>query len=119
MQKDQGDSDRRREERYERRFSLRVGDHADGLKAESINISSRGLYCKVPRYVQPFSKLRIALDLPFAARESAKVECEAVVVRVEPDVEEPPAKEYRLAIYFLNLDRGAADLIHSFLAEGH
>lgn len=119
MNKEQGDNERRRDARYERNFSLRVGDNSDGLKAESINISSRGLYCKVPRYVQPFSKLRIALDLPFVSREPGKVECEAVVVRVEPDVEDPATREYRLAIYFLNLDRPSAEMVQAFLAEGH
>lgn len=116
----QSDRDRRRDARYDRSFSVRVGGNSsDGLRAESINISSRGLYCKVPRFVHPFSKLNVALDLPFVVRGAAKVECEGVVVRVEPEVEVPGLREYRLAIYFLNLDRGAADAIQAFLAEGH
>ncbi|MBI5015576.1 MAG: PilZ domain-containing protein [Deltaproteobacteria bacterium] len=116
----QSDKDRRRDHRFDRRFSVQVaGDSTEGLRAESINISSRGLYCKVPRYVHPFSKLNVALDLPFVGRDAGKMECEGVVVRVEPETELPGVKEYRLAIYFLNLDRAAADAIHAFLAEGH
>jgi hypothetical protein len=119
MAEQQGGRDRRRDARFDRSFSLRVGENSEGIRAESINISSRGLYCKVPRYVHPFSKLRIALDLPFVSRTPGKVECDAVVVRVEPEMEESGAKEYRLAIYFLNLDRPSADLVQAFLAEGH
>lgn len=119
MDAQQEDKDRRRDTRFDRSFSLHVGGHADGIRAESINISSRGLYCKVPRFVHPFSKLRIALDLPFLSREAGRIECDAVVVRVEPEVEDPAARDYRLAIYFLNLDRPSADLIQAFLAEGH
>jgi hypothetical protein len=113
-----GGAERRRDQRYEKSFSLEVaGDSTEGLKAESINISTRGLYCKVPRYLQPFSKLRVALDLPFASRKTERIDCEGVVVRIDRD--EGGAEEYRLAIYFLDLDRRSAELIGEFLAEGH
>ena len=59
--KEAGGAERRKEPRYDRSLPVRVADDSpDGLKAESINISSRGLYCKVRRYVQPFSKLPTA-----------------------------------------------------------
>jgi len=116
--KEQPGSDRRRDPRHERSVPLRMGDDtAEGLRAESINVSTRGLYCKVPRYIQPFSKLKVALDLPFADRGSTTVECDGVVVRVDPETEIPGAREYRLAIYFLDLDREEARVIESFLAE--
>ncbi|GAB4266297.1 MAG: hypothetical protein Kow0092_19140 [Deferrisomatales bacterium] len=113
-------AERRRDPRYNRALPLRVGDRgAEGLRAESINVSTRGLYCKVPRYVPPFSKLKVALDLPFAAREPATLECEGVVVRVEPEAESPGVGEYKLAIYFLELPKADAALIEAFLAESH
>ena len=112
--------ERRRDERFTRSVPLRVGhDSVDGVRAESINISTRGLYCKVTRYVQPFSKTKVCLELPFVARDSESMECEGVVVRVEPDVEAPGIDEYRLAIYFLNLGHRQAELIEDFLAEAH
>ena len=118
--KKSGGDDRRRDHRYDRNVPLRVGEGGpDGLRAESINISTRGIYCKVPQYVHPFSKLRVALDLPFVSRKGATVECDGVVVRVEPENETAGVDEYRLAIYFLNLDREAADLVECFLAESH
>jgi hypothetical protein len=112
--------DRRRDPRYDRSFLLHVGsDSQEGLRAESINISTRGLYCKVPRYVHPYSKLRVALELPFVSRGPEKVECEGVVVRVDPETELPGIRDYRLAIYFLNLDKSSAHLISDYIAEGH
>ena len=54
--KEETGSERRRDPRHERTVPLLVGgDTAEGLRAESINVSTRGLYCKVPRYIQPFS----------------------------------------------------------------
>ena len=117
---DTAGKERRREERFRRSVPLRVGhDSVDGVRAESINISTRGLYCKVTRYVQPFSKTKVCLELPFVARDPESMECDGVVVRVEPDVEAPGIDEYRLAIYFLNLGRRQAELIEDFLAEAH
>ena len=118
--KEPSGAERRRDPRHPRTLPVRVGqDSAEGLRAESINVSTRGLYCKVSRYVQPFSKLKVALDLPFASRGPATIECEGVVVRVDPEVETPGTREYRLAIYFLDLNREGADVIESFLAEAH
>lgn len=111
--------DRRRDPRYRRSVPVRMGHDGEGVRAESINISTRGLYCKVPRYVQPFSKLKVSLDLPFATREPVTLECDGVVVRVEPDAETPGVAEYRLAIYFLDLDADGAAVIEEFLAETH
>lgn len=113
-------SERRREPRYDRNLPLRVGhDSADGLRAESINISTRGLYCKSPRYVPPFAKLKVSVELPFATRDAATVECEGVVVRVEPEAETLGVKEYRLAVYFLHLESECAELIARFVEESH
>ncbi len=111
-----GGRERRRDPRYPRSVPLRMGHDGMGVRAESINISTRGLYCKVPRYVAPFSKLRVALDLPFSANDHRTVECDGVVVRVEPDSEAPGVGEYRLAIYFLNLDQPGARMIEDFLS---
>jgi len=113
-------SERRREPRFNRTVPVRVAhDSSDGLRAESINVSTRGLYCKAPRYVPPFAKLKVALELPFVSRDPATVECEGVVVRVEPESEMPSAREYRLAVYFLNLAQDSAELIADFLEESH
>lgn len=123
MGRQEGDataSERRREPRYDRNLPLRVGhDSTDGLRAESINISTRGLYCKSPRYVAPFAKLRVAVELPFVGGDTATVECEGVVVRVEPEVETVGVKDYRLAVYFLNLEDSCAELIARFVEETH
>lgn len=118
--KEGGGAERRKEPRFDRSLPVRVGeDGPDGMRAESINISTRGLYCKTQRYVAPFAKLKVALELPFASREPAAVECEGVVVRVEPQAETLGGKEYRVAVYFLNVEREIQDLIAQYLEESH
>lgn len=111
-------SERRRNQRAFKNVPIMVGhDSEEGLKAESINISTRGLYCKVAQYVPPFSKLKVALELPNDFGKNAEVECEGVVVRVEPEEETVGVKEYNLAIYFLDLDPDAARIVANFVAE--
>lgn len=109
-------TERRRDERHPRtlRFQVNSGQR-DALEAESVNLSTRGLYCLVERYVAPFSKLRVGLDLHGADGGSHRLDCEGVVVRVEPEAEKPDVKEYRVAIYFLNLPREDAELVARYL----
>lgn len=107
-------SERRRDSRYDRRlrFHFQNGD-ADRIAAETINISSRGLYCVVPKPVPAMTKLRVALDLPLGG-ETKRMECEGVVVRSEKTDD----GACRVAIYFLNLDREAAAALERYLLSG-
>lgn len=107
--------DRRRDSRYERRlrFHVQSGD-ADRIAAETINISSRGLYCVVPKPVPAMTKLKVALDLPVGDGQTKRMECEGVVVRSEKTDD----GACRVAIYFLNLDREAAAMLERFLLSG-
>ncbi len=118
-EKSGGDDERRRDPRYARSLPIVVHDRADGVRAESINVSSRGLYCRVERYVEPFSKLKVVFELPFPGAEPSAVECDGVVVRVEPEQETPGVRDYCVAIYFLNLGQEEAALIEEFLAATH
>lgn len=113
-------TERRRNQRSHKSVSVMVGhDSVEGFKVESINISTRGLYCKVSRYVPPFSKLRVALELPDDEGQCSAVECEGVVVRVEPEEETVGIKEYNLAVYFLDLNPDAAKRVGAFVAENN
>jgi signal transduction histidine kinase len=92
-------------------------DTMDSFRTELINISPSGLYCRVPTYIHPYSKLMVTFDLPFVSGDSATVECEGIVTRIEPGVEIPGIQEHRLAIDFCNLDHETTCLLHDFLEE--
>lgn len=93
------------------------GENLDSFRTELINISPNGLYCRVPNYIHPYSKLMVTFDLPFVSGDSATIECEGIVVRVEPGVQIPGIQEHRLAIDFCNLDHETTCLLHNFLDE--
>jgi nitrogen-specific signal transduction histidine kinase len=92
-------------------------DTMDSFRTELINISPSGLYCRVPSYIHPYSKLMVTFDLPFVSGDSATVECEGIVTRIEPGVDIPGIQEHRLAIDFCNLDHETTCLLHDFLEE--
>ncbi len=90
-------------------------DNMDSFRSELIGISPRRLHCKVPKYIEPFSKLIVTFDLPFVSGDSVTVECEGIVVRVEPAVNIPGIPEHRLAIDLCDMDRETAFLLKDFI----
>lgn len=104
------------ERRRDRRYSSEgvVLNLTGGIKADTVNISSRGLYCVTDQTIPEFSKLRVAMELPLSDGDKYKIECEGVVVRAEPH-KAGAKKSYSLAIYFLNLDSERAAVIEDFL----
>ena len=101
--------DRRRDQRFERDFDIEL---TDGLRARSVNISSRGIYCVVDEPLPLFSKLHVTVDLPVEEGELLKIECDGVVVRAEPEEE-----QFNVAIYFLDLDPATAERVERFLPD--
>jgi len=105
--------ERRKHERFDRRLSFQVQDTVgERIGAESINLSSRGLYCVVTRPVAAMSKVRVALDLPFSGA-SERMECEGVVVRSESTDD----GAYRIAVYFLHLDADNLRRLERYLSQ--
>ena len=107
-------SERRRETRHEKSLTFSVRDSADAVvRAETINISSRGLYCTTNHRVPLYSKLRVAMELPMDDGDSEQLDCEGVVVRLEEDG--ASAGKFSLAIYFLNIDEASAKRLDGYL----
>lgn len=78
----------------------------DLAKAESINVSANGIYFTSPIFIEPLTKLQISLLLPKPGALSSQyreVRCEGVVVRIEPEEEEPGRDHYQVACYFTSI----------------
>lgn len=89
----------------------------DGIKAQSVNISTRGLYCVTDRPLPEFSKLKVCLEIPLPqGQPPCKIDCDGVVVRSE--LQAATNSAYNVAIYFLNLDSERAAVIEDFLGLG-
>jgi hypothetical protein len=108
--------ERRKDPRFERLLELKVGSPGkEGLKAKSGNISSKGLYCSVAEYIEPFSKLTISLELEKSDGTPHQLACDGVVVRTDPEAPLASVDEYNIAIYFTDLSPEIAGAIDEYL----
>jgi len=70
--------------------------------SQTQNISCFGLYCKLTKYIPPFTNVEVNLFLPQKQNTqsslSSKISFKGIVVRTEP-VEKGDSKEYNIAIF--------------------
>ena len=114
------------ERRAHRRIETDVAAHLscpaaqDAITIQTLNVSSSGLYCQVPRYMAPLTRLHVAMVLPLRDAEGVRsefVEFDSVVARTEPEKEEPGREDYRVAIYFSGVTDKARLLIERYVRQ--
>ncbi len=88
-------------------LSIPGAETGDVISATSINISMNGIYCRVDRYIPTFEKVLIMFVISQKGERSYNLvlQCEGVIVRVEPENEEPGLVEYNIAVYFHDLSQ--------------
>jgi len=91
--------ERRLNPRIDQKIPISVVTNGYDFVTSTHNISCLGAYCTIDKYVPPFTKVRIKLNLPLSkngVRENCDVNCTGVVVRSEDD----PAGKFNVAIFF-------------------
>lgn len=107
---------RRRAARYDRKVPLWIcGDTMECFRSMSLNISSHGVFCPVPRGVDINDRVMVIVGVPFAEGDAEGIECEGVVVRTEPAPTTLGAAIQYAAINFRNIPRESAYLIRDYL----
>ncbi|HLF18179.1 MAG TPA: PilZ domain-containing protein [Candidatus Omnitrophota bacterium] len=112
--------ERRQHPRLENNIPIKIY-HDDGdIVTETANISRAGIYCKVDKFINPMTKLKINLLIPLrksGKTVTKKVNCEGAVVRIEQV--EGEAECYNVAIFFQNISKRdvehITDYVNSFL----
>lgn len=86
------------------------------IVTETKNISRAGAYCKVDKYIEPMTKLKVNLLVPGTKGSGStgkKISCEGVVVRVEPL---PEDDVYNIAIFFNDLSQRDSELLGEYVS---
>ena len=114
----------------ERRKDLRLANnvplkifHDDGdIVTQTANISRSGAYCRVEKFIEPMTKLKINLLLPVkknGKNSSKRITCQGAVVRSEKIFTE---NAYNIAIFFNDITQrdseSIADYINNSLEQG-
>ncbi len=110
------------------RFNIRIPLHLsfpsleteDLFQATSVNVSLNGIYCTVNRYLSPFEKILIMFISPTHDGNPPDIilQCESVVVRIEPEHKEIGRKEYHVVLFFPHHSQQQSDVLQK-LIESH
>lgn len=107
--------DRREHPRLLKNIPLKISGTDFDIVSETKNLSRSGAYCRVSKYLEPMTKLKIHLLLPFKQNNkiiTKKVSCDGIVVRTESIVGE---EAYNVAIYFSDIQKRGSDTIAEFV----
>ncbi|MGE5307673.1 MAG: PilZ domain-containing protein [Deltaproteobacteria bacterium] len=87
--------ERRIHPRIDKQLPLNVVVNGYDFVTNTQNLSCLGTYCRIDKYIPPFTRVRIKLDLP-VKKETCNVECDGVVVRTEDEDD----GNFNIAIFF-------------------
>ncbi len=109
-------NERRQSPRVEQNIPVKISHDDFDIVTETKNLSRSGVYCRVKQYIEPMTKIRINLLLPFKRNErvvTKKVSCQGVVVRAESI---PQSDEFNIAIYFNEIQKRDTDYIIEYIS---
>ncbi len=92
-------TERRKYPRFTQRLPIVLAANGYDFNTTTQNISCVGAYCHIDKYVPPFTKVLVKMNIPHGAGKvdtDHNVECKGVVVRTEDDSN----KGFNIAIFF-------------------
>ncbi|NTV29039.1 MAG: PilZ domain-containing protein [Candidatus Omnitrophica bacterium] len=107
--------ERRKCPRVSNNVPLKIFSPDADLVTETKNISCSGAYCRINRYLEPMTKLKVVLLLPVRKNgkvTAKKVSCGGVVVRTENILNE---EGFNTAIFFNDIKPRDTRIIAEFV----
>lgn len=114
------DVEHRKHPRINKRLQFKVKAEDFDAVTETINLSCRGAYCQLNKYIPLMTNLKISLALPYGDKgnEFKYAECNGVVVRVEEALSEANVGSvYNTAIYFNEIEESEKEKIENFFEK--
>jgi hypothetical protein len=114
----QYNQERRKYPRIKKNIPLKISSGEFDIVTETENISGSGAYCRIDRYIEPMTKLKIIILLPIKQRNrivTKKIECGGVIVRTEniPD----KMNWFNIAIFFNDISRKDIQKISDYIKQ--
>ncbi|MBP9853466.1 MAG: PilZ domain-containing protein [Candidatus Omnitrophica bacterium] len=109
--------EKRNSPRLSNNIPIRISQDDGDIVTETANVSCSGLYCKVDRYIEPMTKLKICLLLP--VRKNGKVltkqiSAGGVVVRTEFSGDKD---DHNIAVFFNEISRRDSESITDYVSS--
>jgi len=102
--------------RVEQELPIKVQANGYDFATATQNVSCVGTYCHVAKYIPPFTKVLIRLNLPVATAEGKKnygVECHGVIVRTEDEAR----GGFNIAIFFNQIREDQRKKISEYVSQ--
>jgi hypothetical protein len=93
-------AERRLHPRIESKLPIKLAVNGYDFTTSTENLSCLGAYCRINKYMPPFTKVMVKLSLPINTEKQqttpSQMECKGVVVRTEDE----PKGGFNIAIFF-------------------
>jgi hypothetical protein len=109
-------AERRENPRLEHQLPVNVAANGYDFSTVTRNISCLGAYCHIEKYIPPFTKVAVRLNLPVVRRaeeENLMVECKGVVVRTEDETD----GGFNIAIFFNEINDSQKKKISQYVNQ--
>ena len=107
--------ERRKYPRLDNNIPLKIRSDEFDIVTETKNLSTSGVYCRINKYLEPMTKLKICLLLPLKRHNKAatkKISCLGVIVRTES----VPSEEcFNVAIYFSDIPQKDVNYLNDYI----
>lgn len=113
--------ERRKDQRRRTHLSIKIADESFDVITETADISPSGIYCRLTRLLPLMSKIEVILLVPTKTnwRQTKKIRCKGVVVRIEPIILKDVEKaHYNAAIFFTEISKKDRKIIESYIESG-
>jgi hypothetical protein len=116
--------ERRRSQRVDAQLRMQLYLGADGeqqrAELETINISTSGVYFRSGHYLAPMTKLALGLEVRVPGpvdgqSDLALVQCQGLVVRVQPEEESAGVDDYEVAVFFTWIEPEGQAILQSHI----
>ncbi|MBU1044106.1 MAG: PilZ domain-containing protein [Candidatus Omnitrophica bacterium] len=118
MSKENKNAERRVEQRFDAQLPLEIGGADFKIATATKNISPSGIYCQVDRFVPVMTKLGLNITIPLLENNKKiekKFNCQAVVVRIQPESEIDTSNGYQLGLFFVDIKDEDKQVINHYL----
>lgn len=105
-------TEKRKYPRIEHRLPLKVAVNGYDFVTSTENVSCLGTYCRVAKYIPPFTKIMVKLSLN-KGDSGCNVECKGVVVRTEDE----QSGGFNIAIYFNHINDSQRQKISQYISQ--
>ena len=110
--------ERRRAKRVDANLAVTISGAPEGAEGRTLNISTNGVYFESPKFIDVLTKVQLELVIPTGEPGSGKeqrVTCDGVVVRVEPEHEEPDVSRYNIAVFFAFVPKASQAVLSRYI----